>query len=181
MAAEASAAHYYASRDPLCDDGDGYCLRDPSDSTTDGTQILMGADGSDKSLDYTIYEATWDCNSGLVETSPACPFDNGTGLNTTYHNDEIVYIENTNGTCIGGNSDTEYVAEVKTCPDDTNGITNGLYVYVATGDYFYLGNVPSGNDNGGSAMWLQSAGGLGANVYVDGSDTGYAFWYATAP
>ncbi len=148
--------------------GNGYCLNDWNGNPNLGAPVKM----------YTAKVAndvfSWSslpgyCSDGDVSTSPACPFKNGSGLNTEFNGAPMVEIQAGNDLCLG--TDSSGNANLGACPNP-NGKSTGSNIWVLAagcnpynaGDYSFVNVYWSNID--GSPQYLISGGAIGAQAYV---------------
>jgi hypothetical protein len=105
-----------------------------------------------------------------VTTTPACPFNNDSGLNATYKNDPIIFIILGN-TCVGANDASD--AAPRNCPVEGNNGGTGI-VWVEAGTNALINVYDSNQDN--SAQYLCSQGASGDFVITKAFVNGPCQW-----
>lgn len=101
----------------MCDSSGGfvlYCMNNQGGSSANGTAIIGYTYGDANDYWQATLQSS-ECGDGYVHTSPACPFVNGSGLNSRYAGMSIYkfYGPNT-GKCVTANSSLTAV-EVEPC------------------------------------------------------------------
>ncbi len=158
--------------------GTGYCLNNWSGL------VKMESSGPANNK-FTLFPLQGYCNNGLVSTGtggnnppPACPFPNGSGLNSRYDGDPIVEIAPSfSGPCIG--TDNSEYANVGACPPGDGGTGSNIWVIgpeCGTNSYYYINVYWSGQHGNTNASSLISGGAIGAQAYVAGNNPATSCW-----
>ena len=154
--------------------GTGYCLNDWNGAGSGGAVKMYNFGYSNDA--WTLYQMTGYCSGGYVSSSLACPFPNGSGLNSTYNGDYIMEVKSqVSGACIG--TDGAGFANLGPCPPDSGGKGSNLWVFEGGGPIVSVYWSKQHGNN--SEADLVSGGSIGAQAYE--SEYGSSSWGVDLP
>jgi hypothetical protein len=152
--------------------GTGYCLNDWNAAGSGGAVKMENTGYANNS--FAEYKLSGYCDDGYVtdgvhSPGPACPFPNGSGLNSKYEGYPIIAaLSGVSGACIG--TDGSGKANLGACPPSSGGSGSNIWVVggpICGNSSYYLINVYWSARHGTSgASSLISGGSIGAQAYV---------------
>ncbi len=160
----------------FCDQGAGYCMRDPSDGGS-GTTVLGSSLSGDNAMKWTVVQDSSRCG-GRVQSG--CPF-NSSSLNTKYNGKQIVVLKQyTTGLCLRAAASTQWNAEMGTC--DTGSEVSSAFVFdvLCGGSCNAYVSIDMANAyNTDAGLQTTNVGNQAVYAALDNIGNAWADWYCT--